>query len=78
MSAASTIAQDAVVQTSPIDTSELLSIPRLSCQGRGWNEPSGVIVDTHVKRLRAKLGAHGGRIETVRGLGYRLARGDEA
>ena len=33
-------------------------------------------VDTHVKRLREKLGAVGDRIETVRGVGYRLS--DEA
>lgn len=30
-------------------------------------------VDTHVKRLREKLGASGGYIETVRGIGYRFA-----
>src|SRR6185436_14214416 len=30
-------------------------------------------VDTHVKRLRQKLGSAGRLIETVRGLGYRLA-----
>jgi two-component system phosphate regulon response regulator PhoB len=29
-------------------------------------------VDTHVKRLRAKLGSVGGWIQTVRGLGYRF------
>ena len=29
-------------------------------------------VDTHVRRLRAKLGRHEGVIETVRGVGYRL------
>jgi len=29
-------------------------------------------VDTHVKRLREKLGAHGDYIETVRGVGYRF------
>ena len=29
-------------------------------------------VDTHMKRLRAKLGAFGAWIETVRGLGYRF------
>lgn len=29
-------------------------------------------LDTHVKRLREKLGAYGDRIETVRGIGYRL------
>lgn len=30
-------------------------------------------VDTHVKRLRDKLGAAGSLIQTVRGLGYRMA-----
>ena len=29
-------------------------------------------VDTHVKRLRAKLGRAGDWIQTVRGLGYRF------
>ena len=35
-------------------------------------------VDTHVKRLREKLGAAGDYIETVRGVGYRfIARPQE-
>ena len=29
-------------------------------------------VDMHVRTLRQKLGAYGDRIETVRGVGYRL------
>ena len=29
-------------------------------------------VDMHIAKLRKKLGAHGDRIETVRGQGYRL------
>ncbi|MFA5094607.1 MAG: winged helix-turn-helix domain-containing protein, partial [Candidatus Omnitrophota bacterium] len=29
-------------------------------------------IDTHVKRLREKLGKAGDLIETVRGLGYKL------
>jgi DNA-binding response OmpR family regulator len=29
-------------------------------------------VDVHVAALRRKLGPHGDRIETVRGVGYRL------
>ena len=33
-------------------------------------------VDTHVMRLRAKLGEAGGQIETVRGIGYRLRGGE--
>jgi len=41
-----------------------------------WGYKPGVstrTVDTHVKRLRDKLGVAGGLIETVRGTGYRLA-----
>ena len=40
-----------------------------------WNASPGLetrTVDTHVKRLRDKLGAAGDIIETVRGLGYRI------
>jgi two-component system phosphate regulon response regulator PhoB len=40
-----------------------------------WNISADVTtrtVDTHVKRLREKLGAYGDIIETVRGVGYRL------
>ncbi len=35
-------------------------------------------VDTHVKRLREKLGASGAYIETVRGVGYRFATDPKA
>ena len=35
-------------------------------------------VDTHMRRLRDKLGAHGRCIETIRGFGYRLAAPDNA
>jgi two-component system phosphate regulon response regulator PhoB len=34
-------------------------------------------VDTHVKRLREKLGSAGEYIETVRGVGYRFADAPE-
>ena len=34
-------------------------------------------LDTHMKRLRQKLGGHGAWIETVRGVGYRVARPEE-
>ncbi|MEN8714710.1 MAG: winged helix-turn-helix domain-containing protein, partial [Verrucomicrobiales bacterium] len=30
-------------------------------------------LDTHIKRLREKLGTHGNSIETVRGVGYRFS-----
>lgn len=33
-------------------------------------------LDTHMKRLRQKLGAHGSLIETVRGIGYRVAKAE--
>jgi two-component system phosphate regulon response regulator PhoB len=41
-----------------------------------WDYDPGVpsrTVDTHVKRLRQKLGLAGLLIQTVRGLGYRLS-----
>ena len=41
-----------------------------------WGEDINVTprtVDTHVKRLREKLGDHGSYVETVRGVGYRFA-----
>jgi two-component system, OmpR family, phosphate regulon response regulator PhoB len=40
-----------------------------------WNITAEVTtrtVDTHIKRLREKLGAYGDSIETIRGVGYRL------
>ncbi len=30
-------------------------------------------LDTHVRRLREKLGADGNHVETVRGVGYRIS-----
>ena len=43
-----------------------------------WDYDSDVYtrtVDTHVRRLRDKLGAAAPYLETVRGVGYRLAEG---
>ena len=40
-----------------------------------WGEGIAVThrtVDTHMKRLREKLGVAGGLIDTVRGVGYRF------
>jgi two-component system phosphate regulon response regulator PhoB len=34
-------------------------------------------LDTHMKRLRQKLGSHGSWIETVRGVGYQVAKAAE-
>ncbi len=45
---------------------------------RIWGSESGVgarTIDTHLRRLREKLGVAAGQIQTVRGVGYRL---DEA
>jgi len=45
-----------------------------------WDMHSDVFtrtVDTHIKRLREKLGKVGDQIETVRGLGYRFKEEDE-
>ena len=35
-------------------------------------------VDTHVLNLRAKLGELGDRLQSVRGMGYKLQRADAA
>jgi two-component system phosphate regulon response regulator PhoB len=46
---------------------------------RVWDYAAGVetrTVDTHVKRLREKLGSARDMIETVRGIGYRARLGD--
>ena len=45
-----------------------------------WDMDTGVdtrTIDTHVKRLREKLGKSGSLIETVRGLGYKFKEEDE-
>jgi two-component system phosphate regulon response regulator PhoB len=36
-------------------------------------EATSRTLDTHIRRLREKLGEQGGHIETVRGIGYRIA-----
>jgi DNA-binding response OmpR family regulator len=37
-------------------------------------EAASRTLDTHVRRLREKLGEEGNRVETVRGIGYRIAQ----
>jgi len=37
-------------------------------------DPSTNIIDVYIRRLRQKLGEHRDRLETVRGVGYRLRR----
>lgn len=34
-------------------------------------------LDTHMKRLRQKLGAYGSWVETIRGVGYRVSKAEE-
>ncbi len=44
----------------------------------GWDFDGGSrTVDVHVQTLRQKLGAHAEQIETVRGVGYRLAEAEQ-
>ena len=40
--------------------------------GTAFGIARGIVVDTHVKRLREKLGSGRDLLETVRGIGYRL------
>lgn len=40
--------------------------------GTTENHATNRTVDTHIRRLRIKLGVHSGCIETIRGLGYRF------
>ena len=45
--------------------------------GDVWGYSSSVTtrtVDTHIKRLREKLGNIGNHIQTIRGVGYRFSR----
>ncbi len=45
-----------------------------------WGYSSNVTtrtVDTHIKRLREKLGLVGGHIQTIRGVGYRFSRSSD-
>ena len=49
---------------------------RESLLGDVWGSDIAVTtrtIDTHLKRLREKLGSAGDLIETVRGVGYRFA-----
>lgn len=49
----------------------MLSREQLLSQVWGYDfDPGSNVVDVYVRYLRAKIGA--GRIETVRGMGYRL------
>ena len=50
-------------------------LSRETLLSRVWNYESDTetrTVDTHVRRLREKLGSCSGMIETVRGVGYRM------
>ena len=48
--------------------------------GEVWDlgaEPENRTLDVHIRSLRSKLGDEGERIETIRGVGYRLRAGEE-
>jgi two-component system, OmpR family, response regulator len=51
-------------------------VPRTELLAKVWEtafDPSSNVVEVHVKNLRDKLGSHAAMIETVRGVGYRMA-----
>ena len=59
------------------EAGRIVSRRRLLRELWGFPDPDRVetrTVDTHIKRLREKLGEMGREIETVRGVGYRLRR----
>lgn len=56
------------------DRRELLARVWRWCDTTGDRSGVSRTVDTHVKRLREKLGPAAGLIETIRGVGYRLRR----
>lgn len=52
--------------------------PRRRLLDAVWGEDVAVTertIDTHLRRLRQKLGAHGAALQTVRGVGYRFEAG---
>ncbi|MFN7145564.1 MAG: response regulator transcription factor [Myxococcota bacterium] len=56
-------------------------VTRASLLQEVWELPSGRdsrTLDTHLRRLREKLGAAADRVQTIRGVGYRLVGGTEA
>lgn len=56
-----------------------LVLSREKIMERVWGfdyEGESRTVDMHIKTLRQKLGSHGGIIETVRGVGYKLIGGE--
>ena len=56
----------------------VLSRERLLSEAWGYSlDVDSRTVDTHVRRLRRKLGSRAGLIETVIGVGYRFRPGDE-
>ncbi|HTU57551.1 MAG TPA: response regulator transcription factor [Polyangiales bacterium] len=51
-------------------------VPRTELLTKVWEtpfDPGSNVIEAHIKNLREKLGAESGMIETVRGVGYRLA-----
>lgn len=55
------------------------TVSRAVLMGDLWHDQPGAgrTVDTHVRRLRVKLGRHAGVITTIRGSGYRFDAGPD-
>lgn len=52
-------------------------IQQVWCDDTGPTDVSSRVVDTHIRRLRAKLGVHAHVLTTVRGRGYRFDPGTD-
>ena len=69
----------------PVDRTALLAhlgreagriVPRTALLAKVWEtsfDPGSNVVEVHIRNVREKLGTHSTMIETVRGVGYRLA-----
>lgn len=56
-------------------------VPRMEILAKVWEmsfDPGSNVIEVHVKNLREKLGEHAHLIETVRGVGYRIASEPDA
>ena len=56
-------------------------LPRVVLMDKVWGyhgEATSRTLDTHIRRLREKLGEDGLRIETVRSIGYRMIPTEDA
>ena len=68
------LAPSSLVQSTPQSTSNQSPLrERLLLDVWGYENPiESRTVDTHMRRLREKIGAAAGYLETIRGVGYRF------